>query len=89
MGGHCDYSPKILNTLTKLSVYRNVILPLILHGCEICRYTEAQSFGYQLRVFHNQVTRIFGLKMGRIAEPDQFITKCGRIRVTNGQGLKK
>jgi hypothetical protein len=51
--------------------------------------SSSSCFGCQLRVFHNHVTRIFELKMGRIAEPDQFITSCGRKRMTNRQGAKK
>jgi hypothetical protein len=34
------------------------------------------------------VTRIFGLKMGRIAEPDKLLTTCGRKRMTNRQDAK-
>ena len=71
-----------------MPIYKTVILPLTLRGCEICPYTAAQNFGYQRRVFHNRVTRIFGLKMGRIAEPDKLLTTCGRKRMTNRQDAK-
>jgi hypothetical protein len=58
-------SSRLLSKSTKFSVYRTIILPLVLYGCEtwFLTLTEAQ----RLRVFENRVLRrIFGPKRDEV-----------------------
>jgi hypothetical protein len=49
----------------KIKVYKTVILPVVLYGCETWSLTLREEYG--LRVFENTVLRrIFGRKMEKI-----------------------
>jgi hypothetical protein len=49
----------------KVGLYKNVVLPVVLHGCEICSLTLVE--GRRLRVFENRVLRrIFGPKRDEV-----------------------
>jgi hypothetical protein len=52
---------RLLSKNTKIRVYRTVVLPVVLHGCEIWSHTLRDE--QRLRVFENRVLRrIFGRK---------------------------
>jgi hypothetical protein len=54
-------SSRLLTKNTKIRVYRNIILPVVLYGCEIWSLTLKEE--QRLRVFENGVLRrIFGPK---------------------------
>jgi hypothetical protein len=54
-------SPRLLSKNTKIRVYRTIILPVVLYGCETWSLTLREEHG--LRVFENRVLRrIFGRK---------------------------
>jgi hypothetical protein len=49
----------------KIKIYRTVILPVVLYGCETCSVTLRED--YRLRVFENRVLRrIFGPKVDKV-----------------------
>jgi hypothetical protein len=51
----------VLSKNLKIKIYRNIILPVVLYGCEICSLTLKEE--RRLRVFENRVLRrIFGSK---------------------------
>jgi hypothetical protein len=55
------FSSSLLSKNLKIKIYRTIILPVILHGCETWSLTLREERG--LRVFENRVLRIlFGPK---------------------------
>jgi hypothetical protein len=54
-------SSRLLSKNTKITVYRTVVLPVVLYGCEIWSVTLREE--QRLRAFKNRVLRrIFGPK---------------------------
>jgi len=65
-GNACYYSVQnclsssLLSKNLKIKIYRNIILPVVLYGCETWSFTSREE--RRLRVFENRVLRrIFGL----------------------------
>jgi hypothetical protein len=57
----CPVSSRLLSTIVKLKIYKSIILPVVLYGCEIWSLTLRKEHG--LMVFGNRVLRrIFGPK---------------------------
>jgi hypothetical protein len=48
----------------KKRIYKTIILPVVLYGCEIWSLTVREE--HKLRVFQNRVLRIFGPKRDRV-----------------------
>jgi hypothetical protein len=48
-------SPNLLSKNIKIKIYRTVILPVVLYGCEAWTLTLREE--YRLRVFENRVAR--------------------------------
>jgi hypothetical protein len=58
-------SCRLLSKNTKIRVYRNIILPLVLYGCETRSLTLSEE--RRIRVFENRVLRsIFGPKRNEV-----------------------
>jgi hypothetical protein len=58
-------SSSLLSRNTKIKIYRTIILPVVLYGCETCSLTLREE--HRLRVFKNRVLRrIFGPKSGEV-----------------------
>jgi hypothetical protein len=58
-------SSSLLSKNIKIKIYRTVILPVVLYGCEIWSLTLRDE--YILRVFENRVLRgIFGPKSDKV-----------------------
>jgi hypothetical protein len=56
-----NLSSRLLSKNTKITVYRTIILPVVLYGCETCSLILREE--QRLRVFENRVLRrIFGTK---------------------------
>jgi len=56
-------SPSLLSKNLKIQIYRTIILPVVLYGCETWSLTLKEE--HRLRVFENRVLRrIFGPKRG-------------------------
>jgi hypothetical protein len=54
-------SSRLLSKNTKIRVYRPIVLPVVLYGCETWSLTQREE--QRLRVFENRVLRrIFGPK---------------------------
>jgi hypothetical protein len=54
-------SSRLLSKNIKIRIYKFIILPLVLYGCETWSLTLIE--GYRLRVYENRVLRrIFGVK---------------------------
>ena len=54
-------SSSVLSKNIKIKIYRSIILPVVLYGCETSSLTVRED--HSLRVFENRVLkRIFGLK---------------------------
>jgi hypothetical protein len=54
-------SSRLLSKSVKIKIYRTIILPVVLYGCETCSLTLRGE--YRLRVLENRVlSRIFGPK---------------------------
>jgi hypothetical protein len=52
--------PVLYQKNLKIKIYKTVILPVVLYGCETWSLTLREE--HRLRVFENRVLRIFGLK---------------------------
>jgi hypothetical protein len=48
----------------KVRIYKTIILPVVLYGCETWSLTVREE--HKLRVFQNRVLRIFGAKRGGV-----------------------
>jgi len=60
-------SSSLLTKITKIKIYRNIILSFVLYGCEIWSLTLREE--RRLRMFDNRVlTRIFGSKRNEVTE---------------------
>ena len=60
-------SSRLLSKNLKIKIYRNIILPVVLCGCEIWSLTRREE--RRLRVFENMVLRrIFGPKRDEVTE---------------------
>ena len=58
-------SSSLLSKNLKLKIYRTIILPVVLYGCETCSLTLREE--HRLRVSENRVLRrIFGPKRDRV-----------------------
>ena len=55
-------SSSLLTKNTKIKIYRTIILPVVLYGCETWSFTLKE--GCRLRVFENRVLRIISEPMG-------------------------
>ena len=54
-------SSSLLSKTLKIKIYRTIILPVVLYGCETCSLTLREE--RRLRVFENRVLRkVFGPK---------------------------
>ena len=54
-------SSSLLSKKLKIKIYRNIILPIVLYGCETWSLTLREE--HRLRVFENRVLRrVFGPK---------------------------
>jgi hypothetical protein len=53
-------SSRLISKNLKIKIYKTVILPVVLYGCETWSLTLGEEQG--LRVFENRVLRIFGPK---------------------------
>jgi hypothetical protein len=58
-------SSSLLSKNTKIKIYRTIILPVVLYGCETLSLTLREE--HRLRVFENKVLRrIFGPKRDEV-----------------------
>jgi hypothetical protein len=57
-------SSSLLSQNLKIKIYRTIILPLVLYGCETWSLTLREE--RRLRVFENRVLRIFGPKRDEV-----------------------
>jgi sorting nexin-29 len=57
-------SSHLLSRNLKVKIYKTIILPVILHGCETWSLTLREE--HRLRVFENRVLRIFGPKRDEV-----------------------
>ena len=70
VGNACYYSVQnllsssLLSKKLKIKIYRTIILPAVLHGCETWSLTLREE--RRLRVFENRVLRIFGPKRDEV-----------------------
>jgi hypothetical protein len=70
LGNACDYSVQVLSfhllcRSIKVNIFRVIILPLVLYGCETWSVTLREE--HRLRVFENRVLRrIFGPKRDEV-----------------------
>ena len=60
-------SSSLLSKKLKIKIYRTIILPVVLHGCETWSLTLREE--RRLRVFENRVLRrLFGSKRNEVTE---------------------
>jgi len=58
-------SSSLLSKNIKIKIYRTIILPFVLYGCETWSLTMREE--QKLRVFENRVLRrVFGLKRDKV-----------------------
>jgi hypothetical protein len=61
----CLLSSRLLSKNLKIRIYKTIILPVVLYGCETWSLTLQEE--HRLRVFENRVLRrIFGLKRDEV-----------------------
>jgi hypothetical protein len=59
------WSSRLLSKNVKMRIYKTIILPVVLYGCETWSLTLREE--HRLRVFENRVLRgIFGLKKDEV-----------------------
>jgi hypothetical protein len=62
---HSLLSSRLLSRILKVKIYKTIILPLVLYGCETWSLTLREE--HRLRVFENRVLRkIFGTKRAEV-----------------------
>jgi hypothetical protein len=67
-----------------VKIYKTVIVPVVLYGCEICSLTLKEQYG--LRVFENSVLRtVFGPKEMKEWKNEQSYTTGSFIIYTHPQ----
>jgi hypothetical protein len=54
----------LLSKTIKIKIYKTIILPVVLYGCENSSLTSREE--QRLRVFENRVLRIFGPKRDEV-----------------------
>jgi len=59
-------SSRLLSKNLKIEIYRTIILPVVLYGCETWSLTFREEG--KLRVFENRVLRIFGPRRDGVTE---------------------
>ena len=59
-------SSRLLSKNLKIKIYRIIILPIVLYGCETWSLTLREE--RKLRVFENMVLRIFGPRRDEVME---------------------
>jgi hypothetical protein len=57
-------SSSLLSKNLKIKIYRTIILPLVLYGCETLSLTLREE--HKLRVYENRVLRVFGPKRDEV-----------------------
>jgi hypothetical protein len=57
-------SSRLLSKNVKIRIYKTILLPVVLHGCETLSLTLREE--HILRVFENRVLRIFGSKRDEV-----------------------
>jgi hypothetical protein len=57
-------SSRLLSKNMKVRIYKTIIFPVVLYGCETWSLTVREE--RKLRVFENRVLRIFGWSDGRV-----------------------
>ena len=57
-------SSRLLSKNLKIKIYRTIILPVVLYGCETWSLTLREE--RRLRVFENRVLRVFGPKRDEV-----------------------
>jgi hypothetical protein len=63
-------SSRLLSKNLKIKIYRTIILPMVLYGCETCLLTLRED--RRLRVFENRVLRrVFGLMRDEVTEMEK------------------
>jgi hypothetical protein len=74
-GNACLLSSRLMSTNLKIRIYKTIILPVVLYGCETCSLTLREK--HRLRVFENRVLRrIFGPKRDEVTgEGENCITR--------------
>jgi hypothetical protein len=59
------WSSRLLSRNVKIKIYKTIILPVVLYGCETMSLTLREE--HRLRVFENRVLRrIFGSKRDKV-----------------------
>jgi hypothetical protein len=58
--GNACLSSHLISKNLKIKIYKTVILPVMLYGCETWSFTSREE--HRLRVFENRVLKIFGPK---------------------------
>jgi hypothetical protein len=63
--GAKSLSSRLLSKNIKINIYRNIIFPVVLYGCETWSLTLRED--RKLRVYENRVlSRVFGPKRGEV-----------------------
>jgi hypothetical protein len=86
----------LLSKILKIKVYRNIILPVVLYGCEAWSLTLREE--RRLRVFENRVLRrIFGPKRDEVMgewrklhneEPNNLYSSPNIVRVIKSRKMR-
>jgi hypothetical protein len=65
-GFHAPFSSRLLSKNIKIMIYKTIILPVALYGCETLSLTLKEE--HRWRVFENKdLRRIFGPKRDKVA----------------------
>jgi hypothetical protein len=68
-------SSGLLSRNVKVKIFKAIILPVVLYGCETLSVTLREE--HRLRVFENRVLRIFGPKGDELTEEWRMLHRGG------------
>jgi hypothetical protein len=69
----------------KIRIYKTIILPVVLYGCETLSLTLREE--YRLKVFQNRVLKILGPKRGEVTGGWRKLHNDIRQEGSDGQGI--
>ena len=72
-------SSRLLSKNLKFKIYKTIILPVVLYGCETWSFTLREK--YRLRVFENRI-------LGRVFGPKRDVNGAWRRRVIKSRRLR-
>jgi len=80
-------SSSLLSKHLKINIYRTIMLPVVLYGCEAWSLTMREE--HRLRVYDNRVLRKFGPNRNKVTRewrklPNELNDLCSSLNIVRG-----